>query len=301
VSVRGAQRVRAALEAGGYDTTVIELDHTAFDALRAMHPKFVFVAAHGGHGEGGGLQELLELIGLPFTGSGALASRLCMSKVLAKQMMVRAGLPTPPFHAFGRKLLTDLGAAAALDVVEQRLRHPLVVKPAHGGSSFGLRVVQEGGELRPAILAALAYDDEILIERYVEGRELAVTILGDPRTPNVLPVVEIIGGSGVYDYGAHYEFDSNKLAAAELPEPVRRRVEEVAAAAYSTLGCRDFARADMILDQEATPHILELNTIPGLTETGPTPYAASLAGMSFGELVQAVSARAEAARAPTSA
>jgi D-alanine-D-alanine ligase len=292
VSVRGAQRVRAALEHAGYDTSVVELDHTAFEALRALGPKFVFVAAHGGHGEGGGLQSLLELLEIPFTGSDSLASRLCMSKALTKQTLVRAGLPTPAFHAFSRRLLTELGAASALDIVERHLGRPLVVKPAHGGSSYGLRVVRDGDELRPAILAALSYDDEVLIERYVEGRELAVTVLGDARDPQALPIVEIVADGGVYDYGAHYEFDSTKLIAADLPEQIRRRVDEVAVSAYTALGCRDVARADIILDSEGEAQILELNTIPGLTETGPTPFAASLAGMSFADLVGAIAERA---------
>jgi D-alanine-D-alanine ligase len=295
VSLRGAQRVRGALEKAGYDTTLVELDHTAFEALRAMSPSFAYVAAHGGYGEGGGLQTLLELLAIPFTGSGSLASRLCMNKVLTKQILVREGLPTPAFHGFSRKLLTDLGAASALDAVEQSLGRPLVVKPARGGSSFGLRVVREGDELRPAILGAIAYDDEILIEAYVEGRELAVTILGDPTAPRVLPIVEIVA-DGVYDYGAHYEFDSTKLVAAELPAPVQRRVSEVAASAYVALGCRDVARADIILDAAGEPQILELNTIPGMTETGPTPFAASLAEMSFPDLIEAVSKRASTQR-----
>ncbi len=301
VSLRGAQRVRGALEKARYDTTLVELDHTAFEALRAMGPSFAFVAAHGGYGEGGGLQTLLELLAIPFTGSGSLASRLCMNKVLTKQILVREGLPTPAFHGFSRKLLTDLGAASALDAVERSLGRPLVVKPARGGSSFGLRVVREGDELRPAILGAIAYDDEILIEAYVEGRELAVTILGDPTAPRVLPIVEIVADGGVYDYGAHYEFDSTKLVAAELPEHVQRRVSEVAASAYVALGCRDVARADIILDSAGEPQILELNTIPGMTETGPTPFAASLAEMSFPDLIEAVSQRASTERVTTEA
>jgi len=284
--------VRSALEYAGYDTAVVELDHTAFEALRALAPKFVFVAAHGGHGEGGGLQSLLELLEIPFTGSNSFASRLCINKLLTKRTLVRAGLPTSAFHGFSRRLLTELGAASALDVVERRLGRPLVVKPAHGGSSYGLRVVRDGDELRPAILAALSYDDEILIERYIEGRELAVTMLGDSDAPRVLPIVEIIAEGGVYDYGAHYEFDATKLIAADLPEPVRQRVTEVAASAYTALGCRDIARADLILDADGEPQILELNTIPGFTETGPTPFAASLAGLSFAELVTTVSERA---------
>lgn len=292
VSVSGAQRVRTALEQVGYDTTVLELDQGAFQALRALNPKFVFIAAHGGHGEGGGLQGVLELLELPFTGSDSLSSRICMSKVLTKQMLVRAGLPTPAFHAFSRELLVDLGAASALDAVERGLGRPLVVKPAQGGSSFGLRVVAEGDELHAAILGAIAYDDEILIERYVEGRELAVTVLGAPDAPRVLPIVEIVAEGGLYDYGAHYEFGSSKLVAAQLPDHVVKRVSEVAAGAYTALGCRDIARADIILDAGGEPQILELNTIPGLTETGPTPFAASLAGMDFPELVAAVAARA---------
>jgi D-alanine-D-alanine ligase len=293
VSVRGARRVRAAFESLGYKALTVELNHTVVEVLRQAKPDFVFVVAHGGEGEGGGLQSILEILDIPFTGSDSLASTLCMNKVLTKRMLTRAGLPTPEFHAFSRELFTSLGAAATLGSVEEKIQRPLVVKPANGGSSVGLRVVAGSDELRPALLGAIAYDDEVLVERYIEGRELAVTILGDCDTPQVLPIVEITPDGGIYDYGAHYEFGVSELAQAELPTDVAQRVVDVAAQAYRTLGCRDIARVDMILDGQNDPQILELNTSPGLTETGPTPFAADLAGMSFVDLVLATARRAQ--------
>lgn len=293
VSVRGAHRVRAAFASAGYEVTAVELDHTGVQALRNAQPDFVFVVAHGGEGEGGGLQNILEILGIPFTGSDSLTSTLCLNKTLSKRMLIRSGLPTPTFAAFSRKLFTDLGAADALTAVEEGFERPLVVKPAKGGSSFGIRVVTDDAPLRPALLGAIAYDDEVLIERYVEGRELAVTVLGDPSDPQVLPIVEIASEGEVYDYDAHYEIGGSQLTEARLSAESSSSVKDVALRAYQALGCRDIARIDMILGCDDKPQILELNTCPGLTETGPTQFAAELAGLSFSQLVFLVARRAQ--------
>lgn len=307
VSLRGARRVAAALRQAGHEVAEIEIDHTVIERVRELAPAFVFIVAHGASGEDGSLQALLELLAVPYTGSDSLASALCLDKILAKRLLRRAGLPTPSFHAFSRRTFQELGAAMAFDDVMRALGSPVVVKPARLGSSFGIKYVSEPAQLRTAVLGAVAYDDEILVERHVTGRELAVTVLGGPggsesdaATPayRALPIVEILGGAGddgFYDYAAHYDFDVVELdAPAELSEPVRAIVEEAAIGACATLGCRDVARVDLILDEQQRPQILEVNTIPGLTETGPTPLAAEAAGMSFGELIDEIAARAGA-------
>jgi D-alanine-D-alanine ligase len=242
----------------------------------------------------------LELLSVPYTGSDSLGSALCIDKILTKRLLERAGLPTPPFHAFSRQTFQDLGAATVFDDVMGRLGAPVVVKPARMGSSFGIKFVSHPDQLRTAVLGSVAYDDEILVEQHIAGRELAVTVLGSggagPQPARVLPIVEIFSTREFYDYEAHYDFDVVKLSApAELASAVREAVEAVSLAAYDALGCRDFARVDLMLDSEDRPQILEINTIPGLTETGPTPFAADAAGMSFGELVGAIARRAAAA------
>lgn len=298
VSLRGAHRVTTALRDAGHEVTEVEIDHTVLDHVRELAPDFVFIVAHGRNGEDGSLQGLLELLGVPYTGSDSLASALCMDKILTKRLLQRAGLPTPSFHAFSRGTFQDLGAATVFDDVMESLGAPVVVKPARTGSSFGIKFVSHPEGLRTAVLGSVAYDDEILVEQHVSGREVAVTVLGDSRAgagdpPRALPIVEIFSHREFYDYEAHYDFDVVRLhAPAELSEDVRAAVEDVSLEAYRVLGCRDFARVDVMLDGDERPQVLEVNTIPGLTETGPTPYAADAAGMSFAELVAAIARRA---------
>ena len=300
VSLRGAHRVAAALRQSGHEVTEVEIDHTVLDRVREVAPAFVFIVAHGRNGEDGSLQALLELLDVPYTGSDSLASALCMDKILTKRLLQRAGLPTPPFHAFSRRTFQDLGAATVFDDVMASLGAPVVVKPARLGSSFGIKFVSHPDQLRTAVLGSVAYDDEILVEQHVAGRELAVTVIGGggggdsaSEAPRVLPIVEIFSTREFYDYEAHYDFDVVKLdAPAELDADVRAAVETISLDAYRALGCRDFARVDLMLDAGSQPQILEINTIPGLTETGPTPYAADAAGMTFAELVAAIARRA---------
>jgi D-alanine-D-alanine ligase len=161
----------------------VEIDHTLIERVRELDPAYVFIVAHGHSGEDGSLQALLELLGVPYTGSDSLASALCLDKILTKRLLLRAGLPTPPFHAFSRRTFQDLGAAAVFDDVMERLGAPVVVKPARLGSSFGIKYVAEPAQLRTAVLGAVAYDDEILVERHLAGRELAVTVLGGDESP----------------------------------------------------------------------------------------------------------------------
>ncbi len=304
VSLRGARRVSAALRAAGHEVAELEIDDAVVTRIRELEPAFVFIVAHGLSGEDGSLQDLLELLRVPYTGSDPLASALCLDKILTKRLLQRAGLPTPPFHAFSRRTFQELGAAAAFEEVMARLGPPVLVKPARLGSSFGIKYVAEPSALRTAVLGAVAYDDEILVERHVRGRELAVTVLGGPGEDapyEALPTVEILGAAQLYDYEAHYDFDVVRLdAPAALDEPTREAVQRVAVAACATLGTRDLARVDLIVADDGETasdgfqgvQVLEVNTIPGLTETGPTPLAAEAAGLTFPELVQRIAARA---------
>jgi len=301
VSLRGARRVMAALRGCGQEVVELEIDHTVAEQVREIDPELVFIVAHGQSGEDGSLQALLELLDVPYTGSDSLASGLCLDKILTKRLLRRAGLPTPAFHAFSRHAFQDLGAASLFDMVMERLGAPVLVKPSRQGSSFGIKYVARPEALRTAVLGAVAYDDEILVERHVRGRELAVTVLGGSAPGSqgspyeVLPLVEILGAAEVYDYEAHYDFDAARLdAPADLPDADREQVERVALEACRTLGTRDLARVDLILEPGGGPQILEVNTIPGLTETGPTPLAAEAAGIGFAGLVQRI---ADAARA----
>ena len=292
VSLRGAHRVQHALEQLGFDVAPLDINRSLLRELRELDPAFAFIVAHGRDGEDGTLQGLLEACGIPFAGSDSAASQLCMDKVATKHALRRAGLDTPAFHAFSRRAFAELGAAEALEAVVAELGLPLVVKPVHEGSSLGLKLVEDHDALLPAILGATAYDERILVERHVEGRELAVTVLGSPDAPRMLPIIEVASTRPFYDYDAHYDFNVARLRIAEdLGDAERALVEDAVLRAYSVCGCRDFARVDLILDGEGRAQILELNTIPGLTETGPTPFAASAAGLDFADLVAEVGAR----------
>ena len=236
-------------------------------------------------GEDGTTQELLELLDIPFTGPGVAACVRCMDKVLAKHAIRGAGLPTPDWFAFSQTAFRELGAAEALGDLEQRLGFPLVVKPSRGGSSLGVKFAATAAEVPQALVAAFSYDDKVLLERHVEGRELAVSVLGD----EALPVVEAIPVQGDrYDFEARYEIGRTRFACpADLGDEEHRAVVEVALGTYRALGCSGFARIDLILAADG-PQVLEANAIPGLTDTSLLPQAAEAAGLSFERLVERI-------------
>jgi len=285
VSLRSAARVEDALVRLGHDVLSIDVGPDLVKLLEADKPDVAFVAMHGVGGEDGTAQELLEILGIPFTGPAASACSRCMDKAQAKQIMREAGVPTPDWFAFSETAFRELGAADALSGLEQSLGFPLVVKPSRGGSSLGVRFAAAAGEVPQALVAAFSYDDRVLLERFVEGRELAVSVLGD----EALPVVEaIIAGGDRYDFEARYEIGRTRFVCpAELSDSERRAVTEAALATYRALGCTGFARVDLILGADG-PGVLEANAIPGLTDTSLLPQAAETAGMSFERLVEKI-------------
>ena len=240
---------------------------------------------HGPGGEDGTAQELLEILGIPFTGPGVAACARCMDKVLAKHELVAAGVPTPDWFAFNETAFRELGAADALGGIEERLGFPLVVKPSRGGSALGVKFAAGPSEVPAALVSAFSYDDRVLLERFVEGRELAVSVLGG----EALPIVEAIPtGGDRYDFEARYEIGRTTFACpAELNDAEAAAVTEAALAAYEALGCAGFSRVDLILADEG-PQVLEVNAIPGLTDTSLLPQAAEAAGMSFEQLVEKI-------------
>jgi D-alanine-D-alanine ligase len=285
VSLRSGARVGDALERLGHEAVPIDVGADLVKRLVAARPDVAFVAMHGVGGEDGTAQELLELLGIPYTGPGAAACSRCIDKVLAKHAIREAGLPTPDWFAFTQTAFRELGAADALGELEGRLGFPLVVKPSRGGSSLGVRFAAAPGEVPQALVSAFSYDDRVLTERFVDGRELAVSVLGE----EALPVVEAIPAEGDrYDFEARYEIGRTRFVCpAELSEDDRRAVTEAALATYRALGCTGFARVDLILDAGG-PWVLEANAIPGLTDTSLLPQAAEAAGMAFEQLVERI-------------
>jgi D-alanine-D-alanine ligase len=285
VSLRSGARVEDALERLGHEVVSIDAGGDLAKRLTVGRADVAFIAMHGLGGEDGTVQELLEILGIPFTGPGVAACARCMDKVLAKHELRDAGVPTPDWFAFNETAFRELGAADALSDLEERLGFPLVIKPSRGGSALGVKFAASWFEVPEALVSAFSYDNRVLLERFVEGRELAVSVLGGEP----LPVVEAIPSDGDrYDFEARYEIGrTNFVCPAELGDEDTMAVTATAVAAYEALGCSGFSRVDLILGADG-PRVLEVNAIPGLTDTSLLPQAAEAAGMTFEELVERI-------------
>jgi D-alanine-D-alanine ligase len=285
ISLRSGARVEDALERLGHEVLPLEADAGMVKRLVEARPEVAFVALHGVGGEDGTAQELLEILGIPFTGPGVAACIRCVDKVLAKHELRSAGVPTPDWFAFNETAFRELGAAEALAGLEERLGFPLVVKPSRGGSALGVKFAENWFDVPEALVSAFSYDDRVLLERFVDGRELAVSVLGG----EALPIVEAIPLAGDnYDFEARYEIGRTSFVCpAQLGDEEASAVTDVALASYEALGCSGFSRVDLILDG-AGPQVLEVNAIPGLTDTSLLPQAAEAAGMSFERLVERI-------------
>jgi D-alanine-D-alanine ligase len=285
VSLRSAARVEDALGELGQEAVGIDVGRDLVSRLRAERPDVVFIVLHGPGGEDGTVQELLEILDLPYTGPGVAACALCMDKVAAKHEIRAAGLPTPDWAAFNATAFRELGAADTLEEIEERLGFPLVIKPASQGSSLGVEFASSQDEVPEALVAAFSYDDRVLLERYVKGRELAVSILDG----EALPIVEAIPREeDFFNFEARYEIGRTEyVCPAELGEAETQRVQELATRTYETLGCTGFARVDLMLGDDG-PQVLEVNAIPGLTDTSLFPMAAEAAGIDFTRLVERI-------------
>jgi D-alanine-D-alanine ligase len=291
VSLRSGARVQDALERLGHEAIPIDVGPDLVTQLTAHRPDVAFVALHGSDGEDGTVQELLGVVGIPHTGSGISACIRASDKVLAKHAMRDRGIPTPDFYAFNETALGALGAAQALPAIEDRLEFPIVVKPARQGSALGIKFARSAADVPTALVAAFSYDRKVLLERYVEGRELAVSVLEENGTPIVLPIVEAVPEQeDFYDFEARYEIGRTRFVCpAQIDDRVAARAGGIALETYGLLGCAGFARVDLMLEAATSElFVLEVNPIPGLTETSLLPLAAEAAGISFDELVERV-------------
>jgi D-alanine-D-alanine ligase len=282
VSLRSGSRVVDALGSLGHEVLSIDVGADLVATLKAERPEVAFIALHGAGGEDGTVQELLEILRIPYTGPGVRACIRSIDKVAAKHELRAAGVPTPDWAAFNALAFRELGAAEALEEIEAGLGFPLVVKPAAGGSSLGVRFAASAAEVPEALVAAFSYDDRVLLERHVEGRELAVSLLNGIA----LPAVEARPREeDRFSYEARYEIGRTEyvcpaeLGAAEGP------ILDAALRTWDVLGFDGFGRVDMILADDG-PQVLEANAIPGLTDTSLLPMAAEAAGFSFDRLCE---------------
>jgi len=291
VSMRSGARVEHALDRLGHEVLPVDVGPDLVDRLAAARPDVAFVALHGRGGEDGTVQELLELLGIPYTASGPSACIRCMDKVIAKHALRDAGVPTPDFYAFSQAAFEELGAARALPAIEERLDFPIVVKPAGQGSALGIKFARTAEDVPGAIVSAFSYDTKVLLERHVAGRDLAVSVLEGPDGPQALPVVEAVPREeDFYDFEARYEIGRTEfICPASIPDEAAARARELALETYRVLGCYGFARVDLMLD-DATGEltVLEANVIPGLTDTSLLPLAAEAAGITFEALIARV-------------
>lgn len=289
VSLRSGARVEDALSRLGHDVLPIDVGADLVDRLRADKPDVAFIALHGRGGEDGTVQELLELVGVPYTASRPGACIRCMDKVVAKHALRDAGIPTPDFYAFSQAAFEDLGAARVLPALEERLEFPIVVKPAGQGSALGIKFARTAADVPNALVAAFSYDTKVLLERHVDGRDLAVSVLETDEGPEALPVVEAIPETeDFYDFEARYEIGRTRFVCpADLPAEVTLKAQELALKTWKTLGCAGFARVDLMYGGDELT-VLEANAIPGLTDTSLLPLAAEAAGIGFDDFVARV-------------
>ncbi len=295
VSLKSGARVQDALERLGHEVIAIDVGGDLVDRLGSAAPEVAFVALHGRDGEDGTIQELLEVMGIAYTGSGVSACIRAADKVLAKHAMLDRGIPTPDFFAFNETAFRELGAAQALPAIEERLQFPIVVKPAGQGSALGIKFARTAADVPAALVAAFSYDRKVLLERHVPGRDLAVSILEDGGMPQALPIVEAVPEQeDFYDFEARYEIGRTRFVCpAALDGALAARASEIALEAFALLGCAGFARVDLMLEAETGElYVLEVDPIPGLTETSLLPQAADAAGIEFDELIGRILAAA---------
>jgi D-alanine-D-alanine ligase len=295
VSLRSGRRVLDALRAVGVHAEMHDADVTLLPALREDPPDAVIIALHGATGEDGSLRGVLDLCGVPYVGCDAQASRLAWDKPSAKSMLREAGIPTPDGVALPHDRFSELGAVAVLDRIVERLGLPLMVKPAQGGSGLGAAVVREDADLPAAMVGCFAYDSTALVEKFVPGKDVAVSIVDLGSGPQALPIVEIVPRDGVYDYAARYTAGLTTWhTPARLDTETAARVSETALAAHKALGLRDLSRVDLIVAEDGSPQVLGINVSPGMTETSLLPLAVQAAGMDLGQILATLVSRAVA-------
>ena len=277
VSIMSGEGVHTALLSQGVDAHLFDTGERSLADLAAEGFDRVFIALHGRYGEDGTLQGALELLELPYTGSGPMASSLAMDKTMTKRVWMQHGLPTPAFES--------LDSQSELRTVPDRLGLPLILKPPHEGSTVGITKVVGYSDMKTAYEQASRFDEDVLAEQFIVGRELTVAVLGTGRKARALPVIEIVAPGGNYDYEHKYFSDETQyFCPADLPDDVTRQIADIAERAYRVLGCAGWGRIDFMLDADLQPWLLEANTSPGMTSHSLVPMAAKAVGMSYAEL-----------------
>ncbi|MFI0356567.1 D-alanine--D-alanine ligase [Actinomadura sp. 9N407] len=287
VSQRSGRRVAEALRAVDVPVELRDADATLLDALSNDPPDAVLPVLHGAAGEDGSIRDVLELMGVPYVGARPDACRVSWDKPTAKAVVRQAGLSTPESVALPKEIFHDLGASSVLDHIIRRLGLPLFVKPTRGGSALGGSIVQQATDLPAAMVGCFAYGDSALVEQYIPGIEIAVSVIERDGVPHALPAVEIVAPGGRYDYTARYDAgDTEFITPARLTPEAAERATRAAVTAHRALGLRDLSRTDLIIDADGEPHFLEVDVAPGMTETSLFPRAISAAALDLGTILR---------------
>lgn len=282
ISLMSGEGVLAALQSQGVNAHAFDPAQQDLAELKKQGFERCFIALHGRHGEDGTVQGALELLGIPYTGSGVMASSIAMDKVMTKRLWLADGLPTPRYVC----LPADQQSREAVRAVPDEIGLPLIVKPPHEGSSIGVSKVQGYSDMAEAVALAARYDTEVLCEEFIEGEEVTCPVLGEGAGAVALPVIRIAAPEGAYDYQNKYFTDVVQYhVPSGLPEAEEREIQRIVVAAYRSLGCRGWGRADlMIRKSDRKPFLLEMNTSPGMTSHSLVPKSAAATGMPYEQL-----------------
>ncbi len=291
VSLRSGRRLAESLRAEGVEVSVLDVDAALLPSLQADPPTVVIPLVHGAAGEDGSLADVLDALGVPHVGSGAVACRLAFDKAIAKGIVAERGVQVPRGYSLPHGIFRDLGAPAVMTAILERLGLPLMVKPTRGGSALGATLVRTAEDLPPAMVAAFAYGDSAMLEEYVTGTEVAVSVVDLGEGPTAWPAVEIQPRSGIYDYAARYTAGETEFfVPARITEEQAQECAETAVLAHQALGLQDWSRVDFMVNDGGI-HFLEANVAPGMTETSLFPQAAAAAGFTLGKVAAALVAR----------
>jgi len=283
VSLRSGSRLTEALRRQGIEVTVRDADATLLPWLAEVKPDAAIIALHGGRGENGAVQGILELAGVPYVGTRSHDCRLSWDKPTAKSLVKRAGFHTPDWITLAHNTFRDLGANALIEALVARLGLPLMLKPHQGGSALGASVVRTVAQVPAALVQAFAYGDVVLVEQFIEGVEIAITVVTGSDGPRALPAVEIVPEGGVFDYETRYTAGLTTYhTPARLSIAAATAAADLAVGAHLALGLQDISRTDAIIDTEGRVQFLEVNVSPGLTETSMLPMSVEAAGEDLG-------------------
>ena len=283
ISRQTGTAILKALQSKGYNAEGMELNPPTFaEDIKKSNCAIVFNALHGKYGEDGVLQGTLDMLGIPYTGSGVLAAAVTMDKAATKRVCVAEGISTPRSHAYHRFEMQQRDLTA--EIMEE-FGLPVVVKASSQGSSIGVYIVEQLADLTKALQEAFKYDEEVLVEQFINGMEMTVAVWGNEEQKEAFPIIEITTESGRYDYDSKYtKGDSHDIIPARVSEANTKEIQDLAVRTFTACGCRGVARVDMMLAEDGTPYVIEVNSVPGMTELSLVPDAGRAMGIEFPEL-----------------